>query len=261
MLGSTLPSGYTQIMLLRNLGDSCTTNCYCFEFLARQGPTTAALQCICLLCAPNRAEVVNLRYLKHFCRSKRALVGKEGPLVDSAVRSDVDLLGLGEDVLRERDRAYSVNPGEENLIVLRDLKKEFPPQDGNPKKTAVENMSVAIARGECFGCGPHGTCIRPMLVQSHFALRPVPFLSLVPHTVQRCAGCWGPMGLASPRPSTWCALAFSCLLCCCKLNCGSSQNRMTHCPPPLRTCADDRVHGGLGWGRHHQWPQHQDRHE
>ena len=98
------------------------------------------------------------------------------PLVDSAVRSDVALLGLGEDVLRERDRAYSVNPGEENLIVLRDLKKEFPPQDGNPKKTAVENMSVAIARGECFGCGPHGTCMRPMLVQSHFALRPVPCL-------------------------------------------------------------------------------------
>ena len=97
--------------------------------------------------------------------------------------SHLSSLCLGEDVLRERDRAYSVSPGEENLIVLRDLKKEFPPQDGNPKKTAVENMSVAIARGECFGCGPHGTCIRPVLVQSYFALRPMPFLLLIFRTV------------------------------------------------------------------------------
>ena len=61
-------------------------------------------------------------------------------------------LALGEDVLRERDRAYSVEPDEDHPIVLRDLKKEFPPQDGNPKKVAVANMSLAIARGECFGC-------------------------------------------------------------------------------------------------------------
>ena len=69
-------------------------------------------------------------------------------------------------MLRERDRAYSVNPGEENLIVLRDLRKEFPAQDGNPKKTVVENMSVSIARGECFGCVHHGPCMRPIIVLS-----------------------------------------------------------------------------------------------
>ena len=66
---------------------------------------------------------------------------------------DVAGLGLGEDVLRERERAYAEAPREEHLIVLRDLRKEFPAQDGNPEKTAVENMSVAITRGECFGCG------------------------------------------------------------------------------------------------------------
>ena len=65
--------------------------------------------------------------------------------------SDVSDLELGADVLRERDRAYSVNPGEEHPIVLRDLRKEFPSQDRNPKKVAVANMSLAVGRGECFG--------------------------------------------------------------------------------------------------------------
>ena len=31
----------------------------------------------------------------------------------------------------------------------------FPKMDGNPAKVAVENMSVAVASGECFGCGEH----------------------------------------------------------------------------------------------------------
>ena len=81
-----------------------------------------------------------------------------GSKVDSltaAPQSDLVDLDLGADVLRERYRAYSVEPGEENLIVLRDLKKEFSPQDGNPSKVAVTNMSLSIARGECFGCATH----------------------------------------------------------------------------------------------------------
>lgn len=68
--------------------------------------------------------------------------------------SDETNLDVGDDVLRERDRAYSATPGEENPIVLRGLRKEFPAQDGNPKKVAVADMSLSIARGECFGCGP-----------------------------------------------------------------------------------------------------------
>ena len=31
----------------------------------------------------------------------------------------------------------------------------FPKMDGNPAKVAVENMSMAVASGECFGCGEH----------------------------------------------------------------------------------------------------------
>jgi ABC-type glutathione transport system ATPase component len=82
--------------------------------------------------------------------------GEKSPKVtdDQGPKASIVDLNLGDDVLRERQRAYSVTPSDENLIVLRDLKKEFPPQDGNPKKTAVENMSLVIKRGECFGCVP-----------------------------------------------------------------------------------------------------------
>ena len=33
----------------------------------------------------------------------------------------------------------------------------FPKMDGNPAKVAVENMSAAVASGECFGC--ERTCL------------------------------------------------------------------------------------------------------
>jgi hypothetical protein len=90
---------------------------------------------------------------------------------------------LGEDVLRERERAYSVEPGAEHPIVLHDLRKVFPPQDSNPAKVAVSNLSATVARGECFGCArnssspwctifsprclPHVTCA----AQSHALFR------------------------------------------------------------------------------------------
>ena len=73
-------------------------------------------------------------------------------------------LDVGEDVLRERNRAYSVEPGEDNPIVLQDLRKEFPAQDGNPKKVAVANMSLAVARGECFGGGSGPSAAEEYLV-------------------------------------------------------------------------------------------------
>ena len=75
----------------------------------------------------------------------------EAHLQSTTSQADVSHLNLVADVLSERDRAYSVGPGEDYPIVLRDLKKEFPAQDGNPKKVVVKNMSLAIARGECFG--------------------------------------------------------------------------------------------------------------
>jgi ABC-type glutathione transport system ATPase component len=85
------------------------------------------------------------------CFRSNEASGSPGQLVQGAGSNIIDL-SLGEDVLRERERAYTVTPGSEHMIVVRDLRKEFPPQDGNPKKVAVENMSLAIAKGECFGC-------------------------------------------------------------------------------------------------------------
>eukprot|EP00892_Ulva_mutabilis_P007665 jgi/Ulvmu1/5270/UM022_0064.1 len=73
----------------------------------------------------------------------------------SALPSDVG--HLADDVLREREVAYSTMPSPEVPILVRDLRKEFPPMDGNPKKVAVKNMSLKVSRGECFGLlGPNG---------------------------------------------------------------------------------------------------------
>ena len=42
-------------------------------------------------------------------------------------------------------------------IVVRDLRKVFPGQDGGKPKTAVETLTLGIERGECFGLlGPNG---------------------------------------------------------------------------------------------------------
>lgn len=59
---------------------------------------------------------------------------------------------VGADVLKERAAAYAVDPDSDHPIVVRDLRKTFPPMDGNPEKVAVANMSLKIAKGECFGC-------------------------------------------------------------------------------------------------------------
>lgn len=69
----------------------------------------------------------------------------------TALPSDVGQ--LADDVLRERDAAYSTVPSADLPILVRDLRKEFPPIDGNPKVVAVKNMSLKVAKGECFGCG------------------------------------------------------------------------------------------------------------
>jgi hypothetical protein len=65
---------------------------------------------------------------------------------------DSDVAHLSEDVLRERQHAHTTFPSDAHPIILRDLRKLFPPVDGNLEKVAVSNLSLAVSSGECFGC-------------------------------------------------------------------------------------------------------------
>ncbi|KAL0046688.1 hypothetical protein WJX82_007270 [Trebouxia sp. C0006] len=59
--------------------------------------------------------------------------------------------------MAERDRVSAMTSFEDECIVMRDLRKVYPSQDGNPAKQAVKNLTMAVERGECFGLlGPNG---------------------------------------------------------------------------------------------------------
>ena len=94
---------------------------------------------LCVLCRSRVANEIN-----------SASNGEQHALSCSALPSDHG--ALSDDAVRERNAAYVTQPGDEHPIVLRDLRKVFPKMDGNPAKVAVDNMSIAVASGECFGC-------------------------------------------------------------------------------------------------------------
>ncbi|KXZ51666.1 hypothetical protein GPECTOR_11g119 [Gonium pectorale] len=67
--------------------------------------------------------------------------------------------GEREDVRAERLRVEALGAGDAASlpIVVRDLRKVYPPLDGGKPKVAVRTLSLAIERGECFGLlGPNG---------------------------------------------------------------------------------------------------------
>ena len=89
----------------------------------------------------------------HGCRWGRAPEPSERLLQPEDLASDVG--HLHSDILRERQAAWDAQPSPEVPVVVRDLRKEFPAQDGNPMHAAVKNLSLRIPAGECFGCaGP-----------------------------------------------------------------------------------------------------------
>lgn len=65
-----------------------------------------------------------------------------------------------QDVRAERLRVEAlIKTGDtsSSSIVVRDLRKVFPPQDGGKPKVAVRTLTLGIERGECFGLlGPNG---------------------------------------------------------------------------------------------------------
>ncbi|XP_058226426.1 ABC transporter A family member 10-like isoform X2 [Rhododendron vialii] len=63
------------------------------------------------------------------------------------------------DISQEREKVEEllVRPDGSYSIVCNNLRKVYPGMDGNPRKVAVHGLSLALARGECFGMlGPNG---------------------------------------------------------------------------------------------------------
>ncbi|KAK1259232.1 ABC transporter A family member 7 [Acorus gramineus] len=63
------------------------------------------------------------------------------------------------DVLQERYivEQLLLEPSTRHAIICDNLKKVYPGEDGNPDKIAVQGLSLALPRGECFGMlGPNG---------------------------------------------------------------------------------------------------------
>ncbi len=72
----------------------------------------------------------------------------------------LSLIFLPQDVRAERLRVEALlqsGDTSSSSIVVRDLRKVFPPQDGGKPKVAVRTLTLGIERGECFGLlGPNG---------------------------------------------------------------------------------------------------------
>ncbi|KAM7264294.1 hypothetical protein ACFE04_001977 [Oxalis oulophora] len=96
----------------------------------------------------------------NFLRKKRAPTRKpslQGNSSDVVVGLDSEKPGVIEE--REKVDQIVLEPGTINsyAVVSDNLEKVYPGRDGNPKKFAVQGLSLALPRGECFGMlGPNG---------------------------------------------------------------------------------------------------------
>lgn len=103
----------------------------------------------CTGCEPRGQRVTGVRLV---C-SKVSSSGDDVHTMLDPTSLPSDVGRLADDVLREREAAYATAPSADLPILVRDLRKVFPPMDGNPKKVAVKNVSLKVSTGECFGCG------------------------------------------------------------------------------------------------------------
>jgi ABC-type multidrug transport system ATPase subunit len=69
-----------------------------------------------------------------------------------------DIPEEANDVSKERTRLNNVNDDDPNIAIkVRELRKVYPGVNGMPKKVAVNNLTMGINEGECFGfLGPNG---------------------------------------------------------------------------------------------------------
>ncbi|CAD7702023.1 unnamed protein product [Ostreobium quekettii] len=76
----------------------------------------------------------------------------------SDVRVDIDASSQDVDEERARVAGIPLKGDSEHSIVVRSLRKVFPGIQGGPEKVAVNNLDLAIRRGEVFGLlGPNGS--------------------------------------------------------------------------------------------------------
>ncbi|XP_058181545.1 ABC transporter A family member 10-like [Rhododendron vialii] len=83
---------------------------------------------------------------------------KSNPFSQSAFLEDFDRLEK-PDIAQEREKVEEllVRPDRSCSVICDKLRKVYPGMDGNPRKVAVHGLSLALARGECFGMlGPNG---------------------------------------------------------------------------------------------------------
>ncbi|KAF3781963.1 ABC transporter A family member 3 [Nymphaea thermarum] len=93
-------------------------------------------------------RILRSKLMKPFARSSTRVIS----------RAFVDLEKF--DVCGERDVVQQLvnEPSRDFPIVCHNLRKVYKGKDGNPVKHAVQNVSLAVPRGECFGLlGPNGS--------------------------------------------------------------------------------------------------------
>ncbi|CAN8278112.1 unnamed protein product [Cochlearia groenlandica] len=96
-----------------------------------------------------------LFYLKHFFKKPTSLQRPSLRRQVSAVSVDMEKLDVTQEC--EKVKQLMLEQSINHAVLCHNLKKVYQGKDGNPPKTAVSGLSLAVPSGECFGMlGPNG---------------------------------------------------------------------------------------------------------